>query len=277
MELPPPRAGAGGEGHGGDADFVSSENQSEAEGGQENTEEDEMQQDAQKIKLALQSDPNLAEFAENIIVDVTQEGLRIQIVDRDGKPMFEGGNAKMLPHTRDVLAVVAKVLIDAPQDVSVTGHTDGGDFNRNGYTNWELSADRANASRAVLQEFGIVPQRVQYVQGKAAQELLFPDDPTNPKNRRITVTLLRGTSGNNPAARYDPLNEALPGLNKIRQEQIEDEFKKDNGSGPSASPTPAPSAAPAPPAEPKPATGGTSQGIPLPPATGGNSVAIPLN
>ncbi len=269
-ELPPPRAGAGGEGHGGEADFVSSEAETEAEDGEKNEEQSEMEQDAERIKLALQQDPNLADLANNVIVDVTTEGLRIQIIDRDGKPMFEPGSAKMMKHTREVLAVVSKILIDAPQDIAVEGHTDAGDFDRNGYTNWELSADRANATRRTIKELGIVEARVAYVKGFASQELLFPDKPKDSKNRRIAITLLRGTGGNNPAARYDPLNEALPGLNEIRRQQIEEQIGGDKvteAPKPVPVPTPAPSA---------PKSNSIPAPVGIPAAPGTSSAIIPV-
>ena len=106
--------------------------------------------------------------------------------------MFPSGGADMMGHTRKLLQKVAEVIQRVPNRVAVSGHTDALPFrNAGGYGNWELSADRANASRRTLQEFGVPSDRIASVTGKAATEPLLPEDPTAPTNRRISIVLLR--------------------------------------------------------------------------------------
>ena len=109
--------------------------------------------------------------------------------------MFPSGSSKMFDHTRKVLNLVANAIREMPQDISIAGHTDAKKFGvgANGYSNWELSADRANASRRALVQLGVPTGRITKVVGSAAKEPLLTDDPENPRNRRIAIVLLRGT------------------------------------------------------------------------------------
>lgn len=105
--------------------------------------------------------------------------------------MFEAGGAQLNARARKLLGAVANVAADLPNRLSIAGHTDGSPPSARGQTNWELSAERANAARRVLQAAGVSQDRVYQVAGKADSEPLFPDDPTLPGNRRISITLLR--------------------------------------------------------------------------------------
>ena len=136
--------------------------------------------------------PELNGLAKHLLIDQTPEGLRIQIVDQDRESMFPVGSARMPERTRQLLASIAQVMNKLPNRVSITGHTDATPYrSENGYGNWELSSDRANASRRMLIESGIAQQRVVQVTGKADTEPLFPTDPFQPGNRRIAIVLLR--------------------------------------------------------------------------------------
>ena len=155
-----------------------------------------------ELKQAIEDIPDLKQLAENLIVDRTPEGLRIQIVDQQGLAMFPSGSAQMYPHTRNVLKVVSEVIKKMPQNLSITGHTDstrfaGGEL---GYTNWELSADRANATRRVLLELGVPPSQLARVVGSADQDPLDKANLADPKNRRIAIVMLRGSGDPPPAA-----------------------------------------------------------------------------
>ncbi|MCB1556487.1 MAG: OmpA family protein, partial [Alphaproteobacteria bacterium] len=144
------------------------------------------------IEKALQNNPALAELAKSLMIDITPEGLRIQIVDQDGKPMFPAGSAAMFEWTQTLLTMVASAIQDMPNDISVRGHTDAAPYGPGAtYTNWELSADRANASRRVLMARDIPEARMANIMGKADREPLIVDDPFDPQNRRITILLLR--------------------------------------------------------------------------------------
>lgn len=144
------------------------------------------------LRQAIEDIPELQQLAENLIIDHTPEGLRIQIVDQEKYAMFPLGSAEMHDAAKELMAQVAKIVEKMPQMISITGHTDSNRYvNPAGYDNWDLSTDRANASRRALIEGGLSPARIAFMTGKAAQEPLFPDDPASPRNRRITIVLLR--------------------------------------------------------------------------------------
>lgn len=143
------------------------------------------------LKQAIQEDPELKELAKNLIIDETPEGLRIQIVDQDKTSMFKIGDYEPLPHTVKLIHLVARIVEKLPNKISVTGHTDSKPFKRKDYTNWELSADRANAARRYLLKFGVNANRVIYVTGKADTDHLIKDQPFSPQNRRISMILHR--------------------------------------------------------------------------------------
>ncbi|HKJ74560.1 MAG TPA: flagellar motor protein MotB [Alphaproteobacteria bacterium] len=155
--------------------------------------EEEMFKDAEKeLTNAIQNTPDLKAFADNLIIDRTPEGMRIQIVDQDRRSMFQSGSAEPLPRTKQILELVAKVIMKLPNRISISGHTDSTPYvGKPNYSNWELSADRANASRRVLLEAGVPASRIAAVKGMADTEPLFPEDPSLPSNRRISITLLR--------------------------------------------------------------------------------------
>ncbi|HWL84046.1 MAG TPA: flagellar motor protein MotB [Roseomonas sp.] len=148
--------------------------------------------DALKAELErqMQSD-SLREFAQNIQLEMTPEGLRLQVFDRDGAAMFQPGSAEPTPRLARILEVVGSVLATVPNEVVVAGHTDGQGFSRGGYGNWELSADRANGARRALERSGLPARRMFRVEGKAAVEPLLPETPDDPRNRRIAITVLR--------------------------------------------------------------------------------------
>ncbi|PWC39681.1 flagellar motor protein MotB [Azospirillum sp. TSO35-2] len=152
----------------------------------------QFQQAATEIRQAIQSVPELEPLAQNLMIDQTPEGLRIQIVDQDRVSMFPGGSGQMYPQTRQLVQQVAKALAKLPNKLSISGHTDSTPFPAGaGRDNWDLSTERANATRRALLAGGIDPARVQDVVGKADRDPLVPDQPNSPRNRRITMVLLR--------------------------------------------------------------------------------------
>ena len=143
------------------------------------------------LRQALQDMPDIAELSKQVLVDHTPEGLRIQLIDQDGRAMFSGSSAEPLPRTQQLLSAVSRVLEKLPNRIIISGHTDTAKPSRPGYSNWNLSADRANAARSALQSAGVPDDRIAEVSGKAATDPLYPDDPDAPANRRITIVLLR--------------------------------------------------------------------------------------
>jgi chemotaxis protein MotB len=146
-----------------------------------------------QIRQAIQEVPELSDLKRNLIIDMTPEGLRIQLVDQDRQSMFPSGTAEMHDRTRLLLQKVSQIIARLPNRISISGHTDSTPFRggANGYGNWELSTDRANASRRVIVESGIPQTRIDNVIGKADSDPLIASDPTNPANRRISIVLLR--------------------------------------------------------------------------------------
>lgn len=133
----------------------------------------------------------LKAVASHIGLEMTAEGLRIQIFDRDGEPMFPSGSYEPTQRLSSILGVVAQVLGTVRNSIIVTGHTDAQPLQRPNYSNWELSSDRANAVRRVLVGGGVASTRFTSVEGRAATEPLVPESPIDPRNRRIAITLLR--------------------------------------------------------------------------------------
>jgi chemotaxis protein MotB len=158
-------------------------------------EQQQFQQAQQALKQAINSIPELAKLADSLMVDNTPEGLRIQIVDQDGLAMFPSGSADMYGHTRALIDLVARVIKKLPEKISISGNTDATPFvGQTNYTNWELSADRALATRRVLLGAGVPEARIDRVVGRGPSDPLLPKDPTNARNRRLSIVLLRDTA-----------------------------------------------------------------------------------
>ena len=156
-------------------------------------------QDAQRIKTLqakidalITENPRLNEYKSQIRIDVTPDGLQIQIVDDQNRPMFDSGSAMVKPYMRDILREIGAALNGVENRVSLAGHTDAVPYSNSdrGYSNWELSSDRANASRRELVAAGMPDAKLGRVVGLAASDLLEPDNPRSAANRRITITVL---------------------------------------------------------------------------------------
>ncbi|MBZ2208165.1 flagellar motor protein MotB [Massilia soli] len=144
-----------------------------------------------KIEAAIEVNPLLKKYKNQLLLDITSEGLRIQIVDEKHRPMFELARAELQPYTREILHVIAIVLNEVPNKVGLSGHTDATPYMSDaGYSNWELSADRANASRRELVLGGLSDDKILRVVGLAAAAHLDKLDPFNPINRRISIIVM---------------------------------------------------------------------------------------
>ena len=157
----------------------------------EKREKQAFDQAAQQIRDAVRGDPSLRDLANQLAIDMTPEGLRIQLLDAEREPMFPFGSAEPNDRARQLLQKVAPVLAHLTQDISIAGHTDAAPFAGPGRTNWELSADRANATRRLLVDAGLQQSRIRSVTGNAERDPLVPEDPLAAANRRIAIVVLR--------------------------------------------------------------------------------------
>lgn len=178
-----------------------------------------MEEAKKKLEAAIENNPELEKMKENLVIDITPEGLRIQIIDREGNPMFATGSARMYEKTKTLLNKVGDVIEPEPNEISIRGHTDSVPYGKSAsYTNWELSADRANSSRRVLLDGGFPKERINNVVGKADTEHLYPDEPTRAGNRRISIVLLKEEL-TNPDFYKKAEAEAADEIKKIEEDE----------------------------------------------------------
>jgi chemotaxis protein MotB len=174
-------------------DTGQSQNQSQnsSAGTQDKADDAALTSAAQSLKQAMQDMPELTELSKQIIVDQTPEGLRVQLVDQEGRSMFKEGSAEPNDRAKVLLQAVAKVINKLPNRITIAGHTSADAGGVKPTSDWALSSARADASRQILQDAGVDADRIYQVAGKAASDPLYPDDPLLPGNRRITIVLLR--------------------------------------------------------------------------------------
>jgi chemotaxis protein MotB len=142
---------------------------------------------AEAIRQTVQNNPDLANLSHQVILEQTPEGLRIQLVDQDGRPMFQRGGAEPMPYTKKLLAAIGAIVDTLPNRVSISGHTAKDD----GESGWQLSSQRAESARQLLTGGGLSSDRIYEVAGKAGSEPLLPEDPSASANRRLSIVLLR--------------------------------------------------------------------------------------
>ncbi|MFL6674510.1 MAG: flagellar motor protein MotB [Massilia sp.] len=144
-----------------------------------------------RIEATIDANPLLKKYKAQLLLDITSEGLRIQIVDEQNRPMFALAKADLQPYTRDILDVLGMVLNEVPNKIGLSGHTDSTPYMSDaGYSNWELSADRANSSRRELVRGGLADDKILRVVGLASAAHLDRKDPFNPINRRISIIVM---------------------------------------------------------------------------------------
>ena len=152
-------------------------------------------QGATAIEQTFAQDSTLKQYQDNISVTQTPEGLRIDVMDSDKFSMFEPATARLTEHGQAILSKIASLVKKMPNYLSIAGHTDASpaETGRSDYTNWELSSDRAQTARRFLTKSGLEAERSKKVIGLADKELMTPREPRGPKNRRVAITLLRGS------------------------------------------------------------------------------------
>jgi len=158
----------------------------------EKAEEAQLQGLKKRIEAAIETSPALKQYKKQLLLDITSDGLRIQIVDEQNRPMFALAKADLQPYTKEILIEIGQLLNDIPNKVSLSGHTDASPYSsgEKGYSNWELSADRANASRRALVAGGMDETKVLRVVGLSSAVPFNKDDPLDPVNRRISIIVM---------------------------------------------------------------------------------------
>jgi chemotaxis protein MotB len=158
-----------------------------------------------ELEEAIARSQALAPFKDQLLIDITPEGLRIQIVDALNRAMFDRGSATLKDYTTTILHELATYLNDVPNSISLSGHTDTTPYpGARGFSNWELSAGRANAARRALLEGGLEPQKVARVVGLASEVLFDKQQPTSPINRRISIIVMTKQAERDAHATDDP-------------------------------------------------------------------------
>ncbi len=146
------------------------------------------------IKQAMEEDPNFRDFKDNVIVEQSPEGLKIQLIDDDKLPMFEPKSTQLTQAGEKILKVMVQVIKEMPNRISITGHSEATNFvESDSNTNWEVTANRSNAARRFFMLNNLEEDRVAKVVGRADRELLDPKFPTSARNRRVEVVLLRNS------------------------------------------------------------------------------------
>lgn len=208
----------------------------------ETLEQRRMKELFQELKERIEQNKTLQEFKDQLLIDITDEGLRIQIVDRSGRPMFDSGRAELKYYSQNILFELAKTLGSVDNKLSITGHTDATPFSgRPGYTNWELSADRANTARRALVAGGVRPEQIARVVGLGDSVLFDRDDPTAPVNRRISIIVLNKKTARNIQSNAGKSDAPLIDLTKPSEQEQKDAMDKlESGEWQQNKPKPAP-------------------------------------
>ncbi|MDP1871419.1 MAG: flagellar motor protein MotB [Gallionella sp.] len=145
-----------------------------------------------QLEQLIRTDPKLNQFKDQLQIDLTSEGLRILIIDAKNRPMFEIGSAILQPYTVEILRSIGRTLNQVPNKIGLSGHTDAANYQggSGGYSNWDLSADRANASRRALISGGMAQEKILRVVGLSDSVLFNPADPYDAHNRRISIIVM---------------------------------------------------------------------------------------
>jgi chemotaxis protein MotB len=171
-----------------------------------------MEETASTIAKAFNEDKLLEAFKDQISFEFTDEGLRIQIKDKLSQVLFDSGSAQLKPYTLSILKEIAQELGKLPNHLLIGGHTDSANYPSKAYTNWELSADRANSARRVLESSGVRAGQVQRVTGYADTVPLENHETSDPANRRISIVVLSSATEKAEVEREKtkPAKEAKP-------------------------------------------------------------------
>jgi chemotaxis protein MotB len=174
-------------------------------------EEKALQEAAAKIKELTEKGGGFEDLRDQIRIEITAEGLRIELIERDGVPFFEVGSAVLIHPLKPLLEKLNQILAALPNALTIEGHTDSRRYTqRRNYSNWELSVDRANSARRILEAAGLPPTRMDRVVGHADRVLLVPDNPLHASNRRITLLVRRQHADGEVARSVPPFSVDAP-------------------------------------------------------------------
>ena len=143
-----------------------------------------------RISEVIAQLPELSHLKDQVALEITDEGLRIELMDKENSHFFDLGSASLKPETQELLGIIAKELGKLPNHITVEGHTDSRPYGSKNYTNWELSADRANAARRLVEEAGLRAGQVTSVRGCADRQLHNRQDPLDFQNRRVSILVM---------------------------------------------------------------------------------------
>ncbi|HFE38029.1 MAG TPA: motility protein MotB [Gammaproteobacteria bacterium] len=164
-----------------------------------------------ELEYLIDNNPDLNKFKDQILIDITRDGLQIQIIDKANRPMFDLASAVLKPYAKRILTEMAPVLSELPNNISISGHTDSRPYIRkDGYSNWELSSDRANAARRHLVASNMPPEKIVRVVGLASKVPLYKDKASDPANRRISIMVLKKRAEDKIYREMGAMQETLP-------------------------------------------------------------------
>lgn len=189
------------------------------------SEQKDLERAQSSLRLAVEKSEQLRDFQDSLLIENTPDGLRIQLIDQERVTMFKPGGDVMSAYSKAFLEIITTVLVQFPNNIAITGHTNSAGQENSSSSNWDLSGHRANAARRVIVDSGLAPERIAAVTGKSDSEHLFPKEPNSPRNRRISLLLVRIPKGKTPegaklpeektSAEKTPEGKALEGKPKV--------------------------------------------------------------
>lgn len=207
------------------AEKVKSDDKKDDDENQDHQDSEQFKLTEQEVNQALESDEDLKKMKNNVQIEQTPEGLKIDLIDDPKKPMFSSGGAVLTEAGKKVLDSMANIISKTPNQITIIGNTDAeGPSGNSRYTNWELSADRANAARRALVTTQLGAERVARVVGLADRQLLDKEAPNSPRNRRVTVILMRGSYARDPN-KVQPAGRAILSVGDIEVKKPEPEVE----------------------------------------------------
>jgi chemotaxis protein MotB len=155
---------------------------------------EKLRQEGDRLMQMIAAIPDLNKFKDQIEIKITKDGLRIELIEQAEGLFFDIGSARLKPDAMQLLRLISSRIGTFPNDVVIEGHTDSRPYTRGGYNNWDLSTDRANSARRVLEESGIRERQITSINGYADRRLKSPDKPLDYSNRRVTILVAFSTS-----------------------------------------------------------------------------------